>query len=88
MSYNFRCREKTAHKVYLALVAGIPDWQETTVDAAIDRNELEKCARKTVTEGGQTACTKFKVLAAVPGADLSQGSPAYLALAGVGDLKR
>ena len=93
-------RNKTIHKEYLAVVAGIPEWTELTVDAAIDRNEHDKIARKVVvvggegrrnierkgeevikgptfgsSEGAKPAVTKFKVIATVPQADLSMGTP-------------
>jgi 23S rRNA-/tRNA-specific pseudouridylate synthase len=35
-------RNKTPRKTYLALVLGIPDWDETTLDAPIGRNTIEK----------------------------------------------
>lgn len=88
LSHLLSNREKTAHKVYLALVAGIPSWQEITVDAAIGRHEVEQCARACVLEGGQDALTKFKVIETVPEADLSAGTPAAYALPGVENLKK
>jgi 23S rRNA-/tRNA-specific pseudouridylate synthase len=33
---HYICREKKVQKEYLALVIGVPSWQETEVDAAID----------------------------------------------------
>lgn len=55
-------RNKTPRKTYLALVMGVPTWDEKIVDAPIGQSLIEKVAR-TVTEDGKPAVTEFKVIA-------------------------
>lgn len=80
-------RHKTARKSYLALVAGVPAWNELTVDAPIGRSDAEAVARAVVPDG-KPAATRFRVVAAAPGADLSAGLLGVVAAPGVAEMAR
>jgi 23S rRNA pseudouridine1911/1915/1917 synthase len=84
---HLQFREKTARKHYIALVAGVPQWESYVVDAPIGNSSIEKVARAVVDDGsGKSAVTKFTVIASSPTADLSIGSPAVCAAPGVAQL--
>jgi 23S rRNA pseudouridine1911/1915/1917 synthase len=84
---HLQFREKTARKEYLALVAGVPQWESCIVDAPIGHSPVEKVARAVV-EDGKPAVTKFTVIASSPDADLLSGSPGIVAAPGVAELTR
>ncbi|KAL4539184.1 hypothetical protein Ndes2437A_g02156 [Nannochloris sp. 'desiccata'] len=85
---HLQFREKTAKKEYIALVAGVPQWESCVVDAPIGHSSIEKVARAVVAAGddGKPAVTKFTVVASSTTADLSIGSPGICAAPGVAHL--
>lgn len=46
-------------KYYLLEISEKPDWNETTVEAAIGRDKRHPVLRKVLTQRGKPACTKF-----------------------------
>ncbi|KAL4539491.1 hypothetical protein Ndes2526A_g02525 [Nannochloris sp. 'desiccata'] len=86
--YIYSSERKQQKKEYIALVAGVPQWESCVVDAPIGHSSIEKVARAVVAAGddGKPAVTKFTVVASSTTADLSIGSPGICAAPGVAHL--
>jgi 23S rRNA-/tRNA-specific pseudouridylate synthase len=69
------------------LIAGVPAWEELDLDAPIEESAEERVARR-VGPAGKSARTRFTLLAAARGADLSEGVGGLLVGAEVAEALR
>lgn len=71
-------RERQVVKEYVAVVAGVPAFDEFSIEEPIGQHPLLDVGRQARPDGRQ-ALTRFRVLAACPSTDLSAGQPGQLA---------
>jgi 23S rRNA pseudouridine1911/1915/1917 synthase len=67
--------ERKVQKEYLALVAGRPAWDRTTVDVPIGREGLEIKVRQAASDKGQAALTEFELVSRGTGRSLVSARP-------------